>query len=103
VTATGTAGGGSSDTQTDTETVTVTAPPTATISPASCSLTQPASILLDATPSGGSGGYTYSWSTGETTQDISVGSPGIYTLTVTDSNGCVSTSVSIRVGLCAGA
>jgi hypothetical protein len=102
VTAVGTAGGGSSDTQTDTETVTVTAAPTATISPASCSLTQPASILLDATPSGGSGGYTYLWSTGSTDQDISVSSPGIYTLTVTDSNGCVSTAVSIRVGLCAG-
>ncbi len=32
--------------------------------------------------------FTYIWSTGETTQTISTVTPGIYTVTVTDTNGC---------------
>lgn len=39
---------------------------------------------IDLTPSGGTGSYTYSWSTGATTQDISGLSSGSYTVTVTD-------------------
>ena len=55
------------------------------------------SVALTASPSGGSGtGYTYLWSTGETTQTINVSPSGIpnsnstvtYTVTVTDSKGC---------------
>lgn len=34
---------------------------------------------------------SYTWSTGETTRDISVNAPGEYSVTVTDSNGCSST------------
>jgi gliding motility-associated-like protein len=38
-------------------------------------------------------GYTYKWSTGETTSSISVKAPGDYTISVTnDSTGCVTTS-----------
>ena len=37
---------------------------------------------------GGSGTYTYEWSTGETTPDINVSVDGDYTLIVTDSDGC---------------
>jgi len=33
---------------------------------------------------------TYAWSNGETTQTILVDNPGIYTVTVTDMNGCVA-------------
>ena len=33
---------------------------------------------------------SYSWSTSETTQDITVSSAGVYTVTVTDNNGCVA-------------
>jgi len=47
---------------------------------------------------GGSGGvppYSYEWSTGETTDNISVVNEGIYSLTVTDDNGCmVETSLN---------
>ena len=36
----------------------------------------------------GPSGFTYQWSTGETTQSINVSSVGVYTLTVTESGGC---------------
>ncbi len=47
--------------------------------------------------SGGSGGYTYSWSNGATTQDLTGLSAGDYSLIVSDSNGCNSASVSFEV------
>lgn len=40
---------------------------------------------------GGTAPYSYSWSTGETTESINVTTSGIYTITVTDANGCVLT------------
>jgi hypothetical protein len=49
---------------------------------------------IDITPSGGSGNYTYSWSTQNGTQpvngqqDQSGLGPGVYTLTLADSNSC---------------
>ena len=44
-------------------------------------------VILDA------GNYaTYSWSTGETTQQISVNAEGSYTVNVTDANGCQGVS-----------
>jgi gliding motility-associated-like protein len=45
---------------------------------------QGGSTVLDA----GYANSTYLWSTGETTQNITVNSPGIYMLTVTDPTGC---------------
>lgn len=52
------------------------------------------SATLSATASGGTPGYSYSWSTGDTTASITV-SPTMtttYTLVVTDANGCVFTA-----------
>ena len=40
------------------------------------------------TPAGGSGGYTYLWSNGETTSSITGLAAGVYSVTVTDANGC---------------
>lgn len=43
---------------------------------------------IDLTTSGGSPGYTYSWSNGSNVEDISGLAGGTYTVTVTDDNGC---------------
>ena len=43
-------------------------------------------IIVDAT--GGSGSYSYAWSNGTSGNQLSGGAQGIYTLTITDSNGC---------------
>jgi hypothetical protein len=43
---------------------------------------------LTATPSGGTGAVTFSWSTGATTSTISTSTAGTYTVTVTDTKGC---------------
>ncbi len=47
---------------------------------------------ITATASNGTPPYSYSWSNGNTTNAISGLAPGTYTLTVTDSLGCVKTA-----------
>lgn len=49
---------------------------------------------ITAMPSGGAGNYTYQWSNNATTATIDNLSQGNYTVTVTDANGCSTTSSS---------
>ncbi|MBI1193652.1 MAG: T9SS type A sorting domain-containing protein [Bacteroidetes bacterium] len=43
-------------------------------------------------PSGGTAPYTYLWNTGATTANLSALAGGVYTVTVTDANGCSATA-----------
>jgi hypothetical protein len=51
------------------------------------------SMTLDATP----GFSSYSWNTGSNTAGITVNSTGLYSVTVTNSNGCSATSATANV------
>ena len=52
---------------------------------------------IDVAVSGGSGTYFYNWSNNATTGNLSNLFPGIYTVTITDENGCVTIdSISIN-------
>jgi hypothetical protein len=44
------------------------------------------------TPVGGTPGYTYSWSNGQTTAIATALGAGTYTVTITDNNGCTTTA-----------
>ena len=74
-------------------TLTVNGPPTATLTPASVMLTcANSSATLSA-----SGGASYSFSTGETTSNITVTQAGTYSVIVTDANGCTASATATVV------
>ncbi len=77
----------------NTASVTITAPANVVANASVTSNTSACGSLGSAssTPTGGDMPYTYSWSTSETTSNISALSAGIYTLTVTDNSGCTAT------------
>ncbi len=52
---------------------------------------------IDITASGGTGYYTYLWSNGATTEDLNNLTAGIYTVTVTDSIGCIISNPPITI------
>lgn len=59
---------------------------TSTLTPVSCN--GGSNGAIDITVTGGNGGYSYSWSNGSTSQDISGLSAGSYTVTITDNLAC---------------
>jgi gliding motility-associated-like protein len=69
---------------------------TATTGPATC-LTTP-NGQAQVTVAGGTAPYTYLWSTGQTTASIGSSLAGVYTVTVTDANGCSVSIGTLAIG-----
>ena len=66
---------------------------TTSSTPASCLLTNGSATVV---ATGGAGGFSYSWSNGETTATISNIGTGSYTVDVMDASGCIA-SASVNV------
>ncbi len=77
-----------------TKSVTITQPTaiTATTTKVDVTCAAPNSGSINLTVSGGTPTYTFSWSNGATTEDLSNLTAGTYTVTVTDANGCTASS-----------
>ncbi|MBK9335971.1 MAG: hypothetical protein IPM98_05080 [Lewinellaceae bacterium] len=89
-------------TVTDANTCTNTAETTVTVNPLpTAAISGDLDICAgDVTTLTASGGTNYEWSTGDLTADISVGTAGLYTVTVTDGNGCTgTTTINLTINL----
>ncbi len=76
--------------------VTVNPAPVASISSSSTALCQGSNLVLNAPANA----TTYAWSNGATTQNVLITAPGVYSLTLTDANGCsASASTTIVNGI----
>lgn len=67
----------------------------ASITDASCAGFETGAIDINVV--GGTSPYTYLWSNGATTQDLTAIGAGVYSVTVTDANGCTDTITEIMV------
>ncbi len=97
VTVTGSAGSG-----TATASVTITQPPNITLSASSSGIITCANptVTLTATATGGVPPFSFSWSNGAQGNPIEVSTPGTYTVTATDANGCTKTApVSVAANI----
>lgn len=88
-----------SKTCTGTGNITVTQPAALVVTPSfsniSCKGGTNGSINL--VVSGGTGSKTYSWSNGASTQNLSGLLTGIYSVAVTDANGCINNTTSVTI------
>lgn len=85
---------------TQTESVTVTQPPALALAMVGDSACPGSTVQLGALGSGGTGPYTYSWSSGGTgqTETVTLQQTTTYSVTVTDANGCtLSNTVTASV------
>ena len=57
---------------------------------------------INLTPAGGGGTFTFLWSNGATTEDLTNLSSGTYSVTITDQNGCSITTSNIQISNNAG-
>lgn len=81
-----------------TASIDVLAQPEASITaPSDVSCNGNADGAASVTATGGTAPYTYLWSNGSTTPSINNLGPGTYTPTVTDANGCASSSLFVTV------
>lgn len=83
-----------------TDSITVTEPSAITSSVTTTAVTCPGGNdgAVDLSASGGTGSYTYSWTTGDTSQDLSNSAAGMYTVTVMDSLGCTHLDTATVMG-----
>ncbi|MBK9686811.1 MAG: gliding motility-associated C-terminal domain-containing protein [Saprospiraceae bacterium] len=89
------------DNKTVTKNYTVTQPTIILISKSiDCSTEGQNEGAIDISVSGGAGGYSYAWSTGDNTQDFDNLEIGTYSVVVTDANGCQQSAPNLKVGNC---
>lgn len=78
---------------TSTNTVTVSAPAVLSVSVTSSGMIcMGATTTMNGSSSGGTNPYSYIWSTGATTQNITASAAGTYSIVVTDSKGCTASA-----------
>ncbi|RSC93649.1 HYR-like domain-containing protein, partial [Tenacibaculum singaporense] len=78
------------DTNSITKNITIDSTPTAAIVGTNITCNGANDGIADLTVTGGKAPYTYSWSTGATTEDVNGLGVGTHNVTITDANGCIA-------------